>query len=99
MATKKELLAESQQAMANFIKLSGYLFNEDAPMDMNEIPEDNEFYETARDLADEMGIDWKKMSREESNRILINLLGEYYSYIKADEEYEPVLTISFKKKE
>lgn len=98
MATKKELLEESQKAVAEFFELSKYLFGDDAPQDVNEIPADNKFYQTAKDIADEMKLDWENMSHEDSNRVMLNLLEDYfYSIIPEDEKYKPVLTISFSK--
>lgn len=99
MATKKELLEQSQKAIGDFFNLSKYLFGGNAPYDVNEIPQDSPFYETARAIADEMKVDWDNMSHEESNSIMLNLLTEYFLNIKTDEQYEPVLTISFKKPE
>lgn len=100
MATKKELLEQSQQAFKDYMELSQYLFGEEAPMDVNEIPKDFKFYEPAKALADEMGLDWDKMSHEDSNRVMLNLLADAYTNIQTneDDEYIPVLTISFKKK-
>lgn len=99
MATKKELLEQSQKAIGDFFNLSKYLLGDNAPYDVNEIPQDSPFYETARAIADEMQINWDSMSHEDSNRIMLNLLAEYFLNIKVDEKYEPVLTISFKKSE
>lgn len=97
MATKKELLEQSQKAIGDYFELSKYLFGEDAPQDVNEIPEDNPFYESARAIADEMKLDWENMSHEDSNHVMLNLLADYYFSIQTDEKYTPVLTISFKK--
>lgn len=99
MATKKELLEQSQKAIGDFFNLSKYLFGEDAPVDVNEIPEDNQFYKPARSLADEMELDWENMSHEDSNRVMLNLLSDYFYRINVDEKYKPVLTISFQKVE
>ncbi len=99
MATKKELLEKSQKSFEDFINLSKYILCDDAPYDINEIPEDNQFYKTAREISDEMGLDWNKMSHDESNRVMLNLLSEYFCSIKTDDKYIPVLTISFKKSE
>lgn len=99
MATKKELLEQSQKAIGDYFNLSKYLFGDDAPVDVNEIPKDNPFYETARALSDEMGLDWDNMSHEDSNRVMLNLLSEYFYSINVDEKYKPVLTISFQKVE
>lgn len=98
MAEKKELLEQSQKSFENFMSLSKYLLGEDAPMDVNEIPKDNEFYKAAKEMADEMELDWDKMSHEDSIRVMINLLADAYANIQTDEDYIPVLTVSFKKK-
>lgn len=97
MATKKELLEKSQKAIGDYFSLSKYLFGDDAPIDVNEIPKESPFYETARSLSDEMGLDWDNMSHEDSNRVMLNLLSEYFYNIDVDEKYKPVLTISFQK--
>lgn len=99
MATKKELLEQSQKAIGEYFELSKYLFGEDAPLDVNEIPTDNPFYQSAKSIADELGMDWKNMSHEDSNRVMLNLLSDYFFSIQPDEKYKPVLTISFQKAE
>lgn len=98
MATKKEALKESQKALGQYFELSKYLFSDDAPNDVNEIPADSPFYDTAKAIAEEMNLDWEKMSHEDSNRVMLNLLAEYYANIQTDEQYVPVLTITFTKK-
>lgn len=97
MATKKEVLKQSQEAVGDFFKLSKYLFSYDAPYDVNEIPKDNPYYERAREISDEMELDWDKMSHEESNRVMLNMLGDAFLAIQPDEKYDAVLTISFKR--
>lgn len=98
MATKKELLEQSQKAIGDYFELSKYLFGDDAPQDVNQIPADSKFYQTAREIADEMGLDWDDMSHEDSNRVMLNLLGEYFLGVATDDDkYRPVLTISFQK--
>lgn len=97
MATKKETLELSQKALADFFSVSKYLLGDEAPYDVNEIPADSPFYETARAISDEMNLDWDNMEHEDSNRVMLNLLSEYFCAIKPDDEYEAVLTISFKK--
>lgn len=81
MATQKELLAHSQKALGDFFSLSKYLFGEDAPIDVCEIPSDNPFYLTAHEISAEMELDWETMSHEDSNRVMLNLLGEYFARI------------------
>lgn len=97
MATKKELLEQSQQAIGEYFKLSDFLFGDEAPNDINELPADSPYYETARAISDEMGLDWWNMAHEDSNRVMLNLLAEYYASIQSDEKYRPVLTITFQK--
>lgn len=97
MATKKELLEQSQKAIGDYFKLSDFLFGESAPNDINELTEESPYYEIARELSDEMGLNWEKMTHEESNRVMLNLLGEYYASIQPDSKYQPVLTITYQK--
>ena len=97
MATKKEVLEQSQKAIANFFQLSKFLFGEEAPYDVNEIPEDNPHYENAKAISDEMELDWKNMSHDDSNRVMLNMLADAFAAIEPDEHYDAVLTISFKK--
>ncbi|ROS83528.1 hypothetical protein [Duncaniella muris] len=97
MATKKEVLEQSQKAIATYFQLSKYLFGEDAPEDVNEIPPENPYYESAKTISDEMGLDWDNMSHEDSIRVMLNMLADAFSAIEPDEHYDAVLTISFKK--
>lgn len=99
MATKKELLEQSQKAIADFFSLSKFLLSEDAPYNVNEIPADHPFYKEAKLFSEEMDLDWENMTHEDSNRVMLNLLTEYFLAIKPDDKYTPVLTISFKKSE
>ena len=94
MAIKKEVLEQSQKAIATYFQLSKYLFGEDAPEDVNEIPPENPYYESAKTISDEMGLDWDNMSHEDSIR---NMLADAFAAIEPDEHYDAVLTISFKK--
>ena len=97
MATKKEVLEQSQKAIGDFFTLAKYLLGENAPYDINEIPKDSPFYETAKAISDGCGLDWNNMSHEDSNRVMLNMLSEYFCNIQPDEKYDAILTISFKK--
>lgn len=68
MATKKEVLKQSQEAIGEFFKLAKYLFGDDAPYDINEIPEDSPFYERAKSISDEMELDWQGMLMQEESQ-------------------------------
>ena len=83
MATKKEVLEQSQKAIATYFQLSKYLFGEDAPEDVNEIPPENPYYESAKTISDEMGLDWDNMSHEDSIRVMLNMLADAFaSYVQ-----------------
>lgn len=99
MATKKEMLVESQQAFGEFFELCTYLLGDDAPQDMNEIPSDSKFYPVAKDIAKEMKVDWEKMTHAESNSLMLNILADYWAQIAPVEGYKPMLTINFQKAE
>lgn len=99
MATKKEVLQRCQEAIGNYFQTSKYLFGEDAPYDVKEIPEDSPFYETAKSIAEEMGLEWDKMTHEDSTRVMLNMLADAFAAIEPDGKYDAVLTISFKKAE
>lgn len=101
MATKKEILEQSQQAMGDFIKLADYLFGDKAPLDVNEIPQDNPFYQDIRALSDEMELDWENMEHGDSNRVMLNILSEYFTRIQPedDEECKLTVTVSVSKKD
>lgn len=63
-----------------YFKLSKYLFASKKPIyNINEIPEKSEFYTPARKLTEELKISWENMTHEESNRIMLALLEDYYN--------------------
>lgn len=63
-----------------YLRLSRYLFGlgDNSPFDINEIPEGNEFLYPAKAIAKSLDINWKNMSHEESNRIMLALLEDAY---------------------
>ena len=79
-------LERSSEAVKAFLKLSSYLFGDNAPYDMNEIKEDSEYYSIAKELADEMEIDWQTMSHTDSNRIMLAMLDDYFQNIRDNED-------------
>lgn len=97
MATKKEILEQAQQAVADFFMLSKQLLGDDAPLDINEILEGDPLYEPAKEMADILEIDWDNMTRSESNRIVINLLADYFCKIQPDPAYKLCLSVSCQK--
>lgn len=76
------------KAFDKFLRLSSLLFDEDSekcPYRMNELRDDNVFYKEAKAMADELGISWEEMTDEESNRIMLNLLGDSFMEIKPED--------------
>lgn len=68
-----------------FLRLSLLLFNTDddsCPYRMNELKETSCFYPEARAMAKELEINWDGMTDEESNRIMLNLLGDVFMACK-----------------
>lgn len=66
-----------------YIALSHYLFGSKSPIyDINEMPGDSEFFVDAVKTAEQLEIDWKAMSHEDSNRIMLALLEDYYQAMR-----------------
>ena len=64
-----------------YMRLSKYLFgqSEEYIYNVNEMPEENEFCSPAKKIAKSFEINWKKMTHEESNRIMLALLDDVYN--------------------
>lgn len=99
--SENEIGKEATEMVLAFFRLSTLLFGlgERSPYDINELKEDSEFYKPAKELAEELGIDWDKMSHEESNRIMLSLLDDYYNQINVDDNYKFTLQVTTKLKE
>lgn len=69
------------EVFQKYIRLSKYLFAQTGEFiyDVNEIPKTNEFYKAAKAIAKKFEIDWKTMTHEESNRIMLALLSDTYN--------------------
>lgn len=62
-----------------YIELSRYLFGSKTPIyDINEMPGDSDFFTDAVRIAEQLEVDWRKMTHEDSNRIMLALLEDYY---------------------
>lgn len=85
--TPEELAKLATEACVKFFRLSKLFFSTDDIYNVNEIPESNEFHQVAKDMAAELEIDWEKMSHEDSNRIVINLLADHYAAIRVEDGY------------
>lgn len=85
-------------AYTKYIELSRYLFGSKNPIyDINEMPGDSDFFTDAVKIAEQLEIDWEAMSHEDSNRIMLALLEDYYKAMKKVENKKQ-LTIEIKLK-
>lgn len=80
-----------------FMELAKLLFSGKTDIyDINELDENNEFYKDAVKLAEEMEIDWKTMSHEDSNRIMLALLEDTYLAMKPDKWQKAMVKFELK---
>ena len=96
----QELNKKAGEYMLEFFELSKLLFGmgDESPYDINELKPDNKFYKPAKELAEELEIDWDKMTHEESNRVMLSLLDDYFNRINIDGDYKYSLSIEVVKK-
>ena len=95
---EKQIKIEASAKINDFFALSKLLFaGDESPYDINELKEDNRFYKPAVSLAEELGIDWKSMTHDESNRIMLSLLDDYYNQIKIDDDHRFLLSVDIEK--
>lgn len=104
MAKKKEEeqnMKPAYDAWMNFMKLCGLLFNpfSTSIYDINELKEDSEFYKPARELCEEMEVEWDDMTHEDSNRVMLALLEDYYNAIQIDKEKDYMFKIKIVEKD
>ena len=100
MAKEEEKKKTAQEAWLEFAKLCRLLFGlgDKCPYNMNEIKEGEDFYEQAKELADELEIKWDSMSHDESNRLMLALLDDYYNAIQIDKNAGYVIKVSVEEK-
>lgn len=81
-----------------YIALSRYLFGSKNPIyDINEMPGDSDFFTDAVRIAEQLEIDWKAMSHEDSNRIMLALLEDYYKAMaKVSKKKDLIVEITLK---
>lgn len=67
-----------------YFELSGILFdrNKDEIYNVSDIPADSKFYKQAQQMAKQLGIKWKGMSHEDSNRIMLAMLEDAFNMIR-----------------
>lgn len=83
-----------------FLELAKLLFSGQTDIyNINELEKDSKFYSDAVNLANEMEINWEKMSHEDSNRIMLALLEDTYMAMKPENGFEAVCKFELKPKE
>lgn len=90
--SKEKELAESLNnatiAVRDFFQMCNYFFGDNPPYEVKDIPENNAYHKLAVEICDEMQIDWDAMTHEDSNRIILAMLDDYFNQIResADEK-------------
>lgn len=92
----KQTSDAATQAWLDFAELAKFLLTDNSPLNINETPETSKFYKPAKDLAEELELDWDNLTQDESNRVMINLLSDYFMEIRRDDTCEYILEISVK---
>jgi len=102
MAKKKESESKTNRAFEAwmaFMELCKTLFGDDnAPYNVNELDKSSKFYNYAVELAKELEIDWDGMSHEESNRLMLALLDDYYQNIREVQNSSVIFKITVEEK-
>lgn len=85
---RKTKIQTIEDSYLKYMRLSSYLFGlgDKAIYDVNEIPEDNEFYPMAKKIAKDLNISWKSMNHNESNRIMLAMLSDAYALMNRCEK-------------
>lgn len=91
-----EMQKEATEKMIAYCRLSKLLFDagDNTPYNINELKEDSEFFKPATALCEELEIDWKNMTHEESNRIMLSLLDDYFNAINVDGDFKFTLQVT-----
>lgn len=98
---EEKIQKEATEKLLKFFRLCTNLFGlgDNSPYDINELSEDNEFHKQAVEMSKELEIDWKKMTHEESNRIMLAMLDDLFNSIRIADGYSFILNIVLRKKE
>ena len=78
------------EAFFRYYELSSLLFDQKQSeiYNVTDIPKANKFYKPAKDIA--MQINWKTMTHEESNRIMLALLEDSFNLIREIEDSKAI---------
>lgn len=77
-----------------YFELSKLLFDrgrEEDIYNVSDIPTNNKFHQVAKQTAKELGIEWKKMSHEDSNRVMLAMLEDAFNLIKDIENSKNII--------
>ena len=92
-------LSALRTAYFEYVELSKLLFasTQEIIYDINELPDTSKFLEPAKKIANELKVSWTTMTHEESNRIMLALLEEYYNKMaEVADTTDIILQVSFK---
>lgn len=81
------------EAFFRYYKLSSLLFDKkrDEIYNVTDIPENDEFYKPAMEMAAHLQIDWNNMTHEDSNRIMLSLLEDAFNLIREIENSKSIV--------
>lgn len=102
MASKTNKQDDKLQSLydsyTKYIALSRYLFGtKNAIYDINEMPGDSDFFTDAVRIAEQLEISWETMSHEDSNRIMLALLEDYYQAMrKVSKKKDLIIEVTLK---
>ena len=80
------------EAFFRYYELSSLLFDQKQSeiYNVTYIPKTNKFYKPAKDIAKQLQINWKTMTHEESNRIMLALLEDSFNLIREIENSKAI---------
>ena len=80
------------EAFFRYYELSSLLFDQKQSeiYNVTDIPKANKFYKPAKDIAKQLQINWKTMTHEESNRIMLALLEDSFNLIREIEDSKAI---------
>lgn len=80
------------EAFFRYYELSSLLFDQKQSeiYNVTDIPKTNKFYKPAKDIAKQLQINWKTMTHEESNRIMLALLEDSFNLIREIEDSKAI---------
>ena len=83
---------QTLETFFRYYELSSLLFDRqrDEIYDVTDIPQNDKFYEVAKDKATQLQIDWANMSHEDSNRIMLALLEDSFNLIREIENSKSI---------